>query len=49
MTNFQIADYIVRMVKSVNKDIAYAIEIVEWYSDRKENDVMIKKYIQELW
>jgi hypothetical protein len=43
------ADYIIMTCKSVNKDLNYAIDIIEWYSNSRSEDKEIAKYIFENW
>lgn len=48
-TSFQKANYIVKMVKSVNKNLEYALDIIVWYSDNDKQDIEIQNEIKKLW
>jgi hypothetical protein len=43
----QIAKYIIKMVKSVNKDKKYALNILVWYSWTDKQTMEIENYIKE--
>ncbi len=45
----KIALYIVRMCKTNNKDLNYALDIVSWYSMTEEQDKKIQNHISKLW
>lgn len=42
-----IANYIIGIVKSVNKTKDYAISIVEWYTNNNKEDNEVKRLINE--
>ena len=42
-----IANYIISVVKSVNKTKDYAISIVEWYTNTDKEDNEVKRLINE--
>lgn len=48
-TTTQKANYIVSMIKSVNKSLEYAVETAAWYSmtDREQSE--IENEIKKLW
>ena len=41
--------YIVRMCKTNDKDLNYALSIVCWYSMTKEDDKKIEDHINNIW
>jgi len=43
----QIAKYIIKMVKSVNKDKKYALDILVWYSWTDKQTMEIENYIKQ--
>lgn len=45
----QKANYIVSMIKSVNKSIEYAIETAAWYSMTDKEQMQIENQIKEIW
>jgi hypothetical protein len=47
--DFRTANYIVNMVKAVNKDLNYALSIVVWYSMNTDSDKKIAEYIKQIW
>lgn len=52
MTNYTItqkANYIVSMIKSVNKSLEYAIETAVWYSMTDKEQSQIESEIKKLW
>jgi hypothetical protein len=52
MINYTItqkANYIVKMIKSVNKSLNYAIETAVWYSMTNEEQFKIEQEIKQLW
>lgn len=48
-TSFQKANYIVKMIKSVNKSLEYALETAIWYSMTNKEDIEIQNEIKKLW
>jgi hypothetical protein len=52
MTNSAItqkANYIVQMIKSVNKSLEYAIETAAWYSMTDKEQLQIENQIKQIW
>jgi hypothetical protein len=52
MTNSAItqkANYIVNMIKSVNKSLEYAVETAAWYSMTNQEQFEIESEIKKLW
>jgi hypothetical protein len=43
------AEYIVSIVKSVNKSLEYALDIVVWYSMTDKEDEQIREQIKLIW
>ncbi len=43
------AEYIVSIVKSVNKSLEYALDIVVWYSMTDKEDELIREQIKNIW
>ena len=43
------ANYIINMTKSISKDLAYALDIICWYSMTEQEDEEIKKIILTNW
>jgi hypothetical protein len=43
------ARYIVNLVKSVNKDMDYALSIVCWYSMTDNEDLILSNLIKEIF
>lgn len=48
-TVFDKANYIVKMIKSVNKTIDYAIDTAAWYSMTDKEQIQIENEIKKLW
>lgn len=52
MTNYTItqkANYIVNMIKSVNKSLEYAVDTAAWYSMTNSEQSQIENEIKKLW
>jgi hypothetical protein len=45
----QTAEYIVMVVKSVNKSLNYALDIVAWYTMTDKEEEAVKEQIQKIW
>jgi hypothetical protein len=45
----QKARYIVAVVKSVNKSLNYALDIVTWYTITDSEEKAVKEQIQKFW
>jgi len=49
MNAAQIAQHIKSTVKSANKDLNYALSIVEWYSSTDSQDKEVKMILTKIW
>ena len=45
----QKANYIVSMIKSVNKSLEYAVETAVWYSMTDKEQLQIENQIKQIW
>jgi hypothetical protein len=43
------ATYIVNLVKSVNKSLDYALDIVSWYTMTDKEEQEVKEAIKAIW
>jgi uncharacterized protein Yka (UPF0111/DUF47 family) len=48
-TVFEKANYIVNMIKSVNKTLDYAIDTAAWYAMTDKEQTQIQNEIKKLW
>lgn len=44
-----IAQYVVGLVKSVNKPLEYALDITAWYCETSNQESEVKNAIKHLW
>ncbi len=46
---FEKANYIVKMIKSANKSLEYAIDTASWYANSDNEQIQIENEIKKIW